>query len=57
MNKQLFQVYDRHTDKPVGKPLATMSAAIARVDRLDNKYGGYRYFWRRLVQDVASAPQ
>lgn len=39
---KLYQVYDRHTGKDIGKPLS-LPAAIRKVDRLDNQYGGYRY--------------
>lgn len=39
-----YQVYDRHTGYPVGRPLNTRAAANRKVDRLDNAYGAYRYY-------------
>lgn len=44
----MYQVYDRHTGLNVGKPSKSLRAASAKVDRLDNAYGGYRYGWRRV---------
>jgi hypothetical protein len=38
-----YEVYDRKTGLKVGGPYSTKSRARAAVDRLDNKYGGYRY--------------
>lgn len=40
----MYQVIDRHTGLPVGKPCKTRVAASRKVDRLDNAYGAYRYY-------------
>lgn len=39
----LYQVIDTHTGKVVRKEIKGSSAARLAADRLDNKYGGYRY--------------
>jgi RNA polymerase sigma factor (sigma-70 family) len=49
-----YEVYDRQTGKVVGKPYSSLSRASRAVDRLDNKYGGYRY-GKRPVTPVTEA--
>lgn len=44
-----YEVYDRQTGKVVGKPYSNLSRASRAVDRLDNKYGGYRYGKRPIA--------
>lgn len=44
-----WEVIDKQTDQRVGKPVKSRKAASRKVDRLDNAYGGYRYFARKLV--------
>ena len=39
-----YQIVDRHTGLKVGKPYSCRKRARSRVDRLDNEYGGYRYY-------------
>jgi hypothetical protein len=41
-------VIDRHTGLQVGKPYTSLSRARARVDKLDNAYGAYRYSVKML---------
>ena len=43
-----YIVYDRHNRVPVGKPYKNRKRAMARVDYLDNVYGGYRYSVKEL---------
>lgn len=43
-----FEIVDSKTGKVVGKPYSSRSRARARVDRLDNEYGAYRYKVRRV---------
>jgi hypothetical protein len=42
-----YEVVDRHTGKVMGT-YSTLRRALHRVDRLDNEYGGYRYFHRAV---------
>lgn len=46
----MYQVYDRQTGKLMGKPVASLSAANRKIDRLDNAYGSYRYGYK-CVED------
>lgn len=39
-----YQIVDRHTGKYVGKPYSNKTRARNRRDKLDNEYGGYRYY-------------
>lgn len=43
MNKRKYEVVDRHTGKVV-KAYVTPQKARNERDRLDNIYGGYRYY-------------
>jgi hypothetical protein len=43
----MFQVIDRQTGKIMGT-YKTSRAASRAVDRLDNEYGGYRYYKREV---------
>ena len=43
-----FEIVDSKTGKVIGKPYSSRSRARARVDRLDNEYGAYRYKVRRV---------
>jgi hypothetical protein len=43
-----YQVIDGRTGLPVGKPYTSYSKALARVDKLDNAYGAYRYSVRAI---------
>jgi hypothetical protein len=45
---EAFEVVDSKTGKVVGKPYSSRSRARARVDKLDNEYGGYRFKVRRV---------
>lgn len=38
-----YVIIDRHTMLQVGRPYTNRSRARARVDKLDNQYGAYRY--------------
>ena len=40
--KEMFEVYDRHTGNVVGT-YGSLKAASRAVDKRDNEYGGYRY--------------
>ena len=44
-----YEVYDRQTGAVVGGPYSTRVRASRAVDRLDNKYGGYRYGHRPIA--------
>lgn len=43
-----YVVVDGRTGKAIGKPYSSYSKALARVDRLDNTYGAYRYTVRAI---------
>ena len=43
----MYQVIDRQTKKVVGI-YKTLKSASRAVDRLDNAYGAYRYFQKRI---------
>lgn len=43
-----YEVYDTRTGKKVSGPYLSIKRARAAVDRLDNKYGGYRYGHRKV---------
>ena len=43
-----YVVIDRHTQQQVGGRYQSRSRARARVDKLDNAYGAYRYSVRTL---------
>lgn len=43
-----YEIVDSKTGKVLGKPYNSRSRARARVDRLDNEYGGYRFKVRRV---------
>lgn len=44
-----YVVWDRHTNKPANRTIyKTLRAALRAVDRLDNAYGAYRYFHKKL---------
>lgn len=45
---ETFEIVDSKTGKVVGKPYNSRSRARARVDRLDNEYGGYRFKVRKV---------
>ena len=45
---ETFEIVDSKTGKVIGKPYSSKSRARARVDRLDNEYGAYRYQVRRV---------
>jgi hypothetical protein len=45
-----YEVYDRQTGLKAGGPYSTRSRARSAVDRLDNKYGGYRYGYRPIAK-------
>ena len=47
---ETYETYDRKTGQKVGGPYTTRSRARAAVDRLDNKYGGYRYGYRPIAK-------
>ena len=44
---ETFEIVDSKTGKVVGKPYNSRSRARARVDKLDNEYGGYRFKVRK----------
>jgi|HubBroStandDraft_6_1064221.scaffolds.fasta_scaffold6508927_1 hypothetical protein len=46
-----YVVIDKQTRQQVRGPYATRVRASRMVDRLDNEYGGYRYF----VQEVSKS--
>lgn len=39
----MFIIWDRINQCQVGKPYSNRNRARARVDKLDNDYGAYRY--------------
>jgi hypothetical protein len=43
-----YLVIDSRTGLSVGKPYTSFSKALARVDKLDNAYGAYRYTVRAV---------
>lgn len=43
-----YVIIDRHTMQQVGKRYSNRSRARARVNKLDNAYGAYRYSVRTL---------
>lgn len=43
-----YVIIDRHTMQQVGKPYTDRKRARARVDKLDNAYGAYRYSVRTV---------
>lgn len=43
-----YEVYDKRTGTKVAGPYATRTRARSAVDKLDNKYGGYRYGYRPI---------
>lgn len=45
----MYEVIDRHTGYVMGV-YSTLKRAIRKVDKLDNEYGGYRYYHRRIEQ-------
>lgn len=47
-NATAYVVVDTRTGLPVGKPYTSYSAALGRVDKLDNNYGAYRYTVRAI---------
>ena len=49
-----FQIFDKHTGLNVGKPYKNEKRARARMDKLDNEYGGYRYAVRRIKKFVSA---
>ena len=51
-----FEIVDSKTGKVVGKPYSSRSRARARVDRLDNEYGAYRYKVRRVGSTLYTEP-
>ena len=44
---ETFEIVDSKTGKVIGKPYSSRARARARVDRLDNEYGGYRFKVRK----------
>lgn len=44
----MYAIIDRQTGLQVGKPYKSKSRANARVDKLDNEYGAYRYYVRAI---------
>ena len=46
MRKVGFEVYDKDTQLPVSRPLASKTTAHRRCDKLNNAYGRYRYIVR-----------
>ncbi len=51
-----FEIVDSKTGKVMGKPYSSRSRARARVDRLDNEYGAYRYKVRRVGSTLYTEP-
>lgn len=49
-----YEIVDTKTGKVVGKPYNSRSRARARVDRLDNEYGAYRYRVRQVGSTLFS---
>lgn len=43
-----YVIIDRHTMQQVGQPYKSRSRASARVNKLDNTYGAYRYSVRTV---------
>ncbi len=43
-----YEVIDRQTGSRVGGLLKSRKTSTSKVDRLDNNYGGYRYFKREV---------
>jgi hypothetical protein len=39
----MYQIIDKKTQKPVGKPYRDVNRARSRRDKLDCVYGGYQY--------------
>jgi hypothetical protein len=48
--QETYEVYDTKTGQKVGGPYTSTSRARSAVDRLDNKYGGYRYKYRPVTK-------
>ena len=46
-----FQIYDKDTQLPVSRPLASRTAANRRCDKLNNAYGRYRYTVRYINKE------
>ena len=45
----MYVVWDRHTGKPAKRTVyQSLRTALRAVDRLDNAYGGYRYYHKKL---------
>lgn len=49
----VYVIIDTHTGLQVGGEYKSRNRAARRVDRLDNEYGGYRYFVRSFTRSVA----
>ena len=44
----MYNIIDRHTGMIIGKPVKSLRAALRKVDRLDNAYGAYRYYHKKI---------
>lgn len=44
-----FVIIDRQTKLQVGGEYATYKRAKGKADRLDNAYGGYRYYVKEMA--------
>jgi hypothetical protein len=48
-DKKQYEVYDTKTGNIAGGPYNSLARANLAVDRLDAKYGGYRYRYREIT--------
>ena len=47
----MWEIIDRMTGLRVGKSYKNKLRAANRADKLDNEYGGYRYFVRQVKEN------
>lgn len=47
-----YLIIDGKTGQQIGKPYQSRRRASARVDRLDNEYGAYRYRVKPIYQET-----
>jgi len=52
----MYEIIDSQTGKRVGGVVKSLKAARRAVDRLDNAYGAYRYYRRKLAWTTPTAP-
>jgi len=43
--KMKYQVINRKTKQAIGKPYSSINRVMNRIDKLDNEYGGYVYWY------------